>query len=546
MIHLFLSKKNTTYQQMIERNGNIVLKNCKSAKATFERNSIWYVEIEFPKSELLGMKISEESVFKVDLNFEKAQLFRIVYFKENRISDTYVCYATHIFFDSQKEIFVFDDRTVNSTWDGAIKTANDIIEKSKSKYPYHVYGDRWYEDYKNIKPEDGREVHIHNAYKTDLCVDVPSASEDIATQLQMFKANNSPAQTFVLKKFSDEINGIHEIWSFMSICSCRWICAENYEDKNYSKIETYWLRNNPSNTNMHWEDYWGLIYLPEANGYKIVRPTDKNYNWWPGGDGSGLTQGVKIQLYSHGIGNKSQSLCWQFEDKKSTQTAYWVRYNLIQCLFGSEENSMMNRWPECEERRYVAMFDNYDCYFGKPNGYKAALKPKEFYVGYKEIVDYTKKVSMENVVTGIIPKAYNGRILPNNEIVKSSKWDENEIHRIEVKEYSDVKFMADDSSATKATFGVFKNESNLQAYLRYVAGKDLKNELQNPDTETTIKFEKLFGSNIPNANQLKLNDVIYVDTNNSGKRERFYLNKMTYDLIKEMPDELTLILETEV
>ena len=87
MIHLFLSKKNTTYQQMIERNGDIVFKNCKSAKATFERNSIWYVEIEFPKSELLGMKFSEESVFKVDLNFEKNQLFRIVYFKENRISN---------------------------------------------------------------------------------------------------------------------------------------------------------------------------------------------------------------------------------------------------------------------------------------------------------------------------------------------------------------------------------------------------------------------------------------------------------------------------
>ena len=66
MIHLFLSKKNTTYQQMIERNGNIVLKNCKSAKATFERNSIWYVEIEFPKSELLGMKISEESQKRSD------------------------------------------------------------------------------------------------------------------------------------------------------------------------------------------------------------------------------------------------------------------------------------------------------------------------------------------------------------------------------------------------------------------------------------------------------------------------------------------------
>lgn len=64
--------------------------------------------------------------------------------------------------------------------------------------------------------------------------------------------------------------------------------------------------------------------------------------------------------------------------------------------------------------------------------------------------------------------------MPNNEIVKSSKWDENEIHRLEVKEYSDVKLMADDSSASKLTFGVFKNESNLQAYLRYIAGKDLK------------------------------------------------------------------------
>ena len=48
--------------------------------------------------------------------------------------------------------------------------------------------------------------------------------------------------------------------------------------------------------------------------------------------------------------------------------------------------------------------------------------------------------------------------------------------------------MADDSSASKLTFGVFKNESNFQAYLRYIAGKDLKSELQDSETETTIKF----------------------------------------------------------
>lgn len=49
MIHLFFSRKKTTYAQMKERNGDVILKHCVSAKAVFERNSIWCVEIEFPK-----------------------------------------------------------------------------------------------------------------------------------------------------------------------------------------------------------------------------------------------------------------------------------------------------------------------------------------------------------------------------------------------------------------------------------------------------------------------------------------------------------------
>ena len=88
MIHLFFSRKKTTYAQMKERNGDVILKHCISAKAVFERNSVWYVEIEFPKSDLMGMEISDESVFKVDINFEEPQLYRIVYPKYNKQSDT--------------------------------------------------------------------------------------------------------------------------------------------------------------------------------------------------------------------------------------------------------------------------------------------------------------------------------------------------------------------------------------------------------------------------------------------------------------------------
>ena len=206
---------------------------------------------------------------------------------------------------------------------------------------------------------------------------------------------------------------------------------------------------------------------------------------------------------------------------------------------------MMNRWPECENNRYVAMFNNYDCYFGNPDYYPSKLKPNNFFISNKEMSEYTKKKSMENVVTGIIPKAYNGRLLPNNEIVKASNWDTDEIHRIDVKEYSDIKLMADDSQAKKTTLGVFTNEVNLRNYLRIQAKKSLEKELQEPNTETSVKFEELFPYNVPNAQALKINDSIFVETD-FGKRERFYLNKLTYNLITERPEDLDLALESEV
>ena len=183
--------------------------------------------------------------------------------------------------------------------------------------------------------------------------------------------------------------------------------------------------------------------------------------------------------------------------------------------------------------------------YGNSDYYASNLKPNNFFISNKEMSEYTKKKSMENVVTGIIPKAYNGRILPNNEIVKASNWYTDEIHRIDVKEYSDIKLTADDSEAKKTTLGVFTNEANLRNYLRIQAKKSLKKELQEPKTETSIKFEELFSSNVPDAQMLKINDSIYVETE-FGKREKFYLNKLTYNLVKELPEDLEKQVEKDI
>ena len=51
------------------------------------------------------------------------------------------------------------------------------------------------------------------------------------------------------------------------------------------------------------------------------------------------------------------------------------------------------------------------------NPYSGVGYVNDFFISNKEMSEYTQKKSMENVVTGIIPKAYNGRILPNHEII---------------------------------------------------------------------------------------------------------------------------------
>lgn len=551
MIHLFFSQKNTTYEEMISQNGDVILKHVISAKAVFEKNSTWYVEIEFPKSDLLGMEITDESVIKVDLNFEKNQLYRIVYPKYKKSTDTYVVYATHVFFDSQKEVFVFDDRTVSGTWDDAIKTCNDIISNSSAKYPYQVLGHRWYDNPGYIEPEDGAIVNFINLSPTSgtyFALDSHTNSE-AGQQIIAYETHlKRKAQTYMLKKL-DDVNG-YECFGILALGSMRWICRWGATDSSGTTVYTTDRALEPpaasyNNAQFYWTFYKNKDCSEElgANTYKICRPTNINFNIYLA-ESNQITNGSKAIIYRHGISNLAHCLTYRIVDIDSTQTAYWVRYNLIECIFGSEDNSMINRWPEADKHRYIAMFDNYNCYFGRSDYYIESLQPKDYFISNREIVEYTKKKSMENVVTGIIPKAYNGRILPNNEIVKSDKWDINEIHRIEVKEYSDIILQADKSDSSLYDIGTFIDEDTMQYYMRLQAKKTLEEELQEPQTETSVTFEDLFNSNVPNANKLKLNDIIYIETED-GNREKFLINKLTYNLVTELPEDIDLVLESE-
>lgn len=531
MISLFCQTQKLSYEYMLEHNGNVIIKHPIEAYVNMTRNEIWYLTITFPKSDLLGFEIANESIFKVDLNFEKNQFFRAIYKKYNKENDTYTVYANHVFFDAQKEVFIFDNRTVKSTWDGAIDNLNSIIKLSGSEHPYKVYGHNLYNNYENIDPEDGLIVYFRNAQNNNFALDVPSASETANTQLQMYTKNQTAAQTFMLKKVGD-FRG-NSVYGILSLCSCRWLSNSG------GKVVLGSLSAMPSTNDEKW------IFYKTDNGYEIAPYTSIYYGIYP--SSTNISNGNSIIVYDRGTGTTGNACKWYMESADSTTTAYWQRYNIIQCMFGTEDNCLINRWKECDVHRYTAMFDNYNCYFGSDKWYPSSLKPVDIQVNSKQLTNYAKKISMEKVVTGLIPKAYNGRILPNNEIVKSEMWNKYFLHRIEVKEYSDIKLMADDTEASKETLGVFENESTLQMYLRVVSQRDLKDSerLQYPTTETTCTFEDLFGNDNVYSETIKLNDVIHADVGNN-QTEIFYIDELTYDLISLKATDMKLVLDTEV
>ena len=365
MISVFLHPDRANLSYMLSSNGTVI-KNPLSAYVIYERNGIWYLQLEFPISEVHGKEIPNEAVFKVDLGFIDKQLFRLLYVIKNKKKKTYTCYCNHVFFDAQKEVVVFDKRSIKTNWTGAVNTLNTIISESSPKNPYHVYG---------------------------------------------------------------RLNG-------------------------------------------------------------------------------------------------------------QTTTAYWEKYNLLECMFGDDDNTLVNRWmTDMQNYHPIAMYDNFNCYFGDMSNYPQALKPKNIYFSAQsELTDNQETISTETTITGIIPQAYNGYMLPNHEIVKSSKWDSYKIHRIEFRSYDDIKLKEDASDDEQDI--AYDNLTQVYAALRERANEELAKE-SNPTTTYGIKPIEL-----PNYKPkvIKPNDTIYLVDELTGKSSQsFQLNSYKWNLITNYAEDIEVI-----
>ena len=141
------------------------------------------------------------------------------------------------------------------------------------------------------------------------------------------------------------------------------------------------------------------------------RPTDK-------------TGQAALDIITQGTGYTAES------DITDICTAYYVRKNLIEAINGSDENSFINRWggePVYQNEHLII-----NRRYGSDKGAKASFG--------NNLESITETVNMENVVTRIIPMAYNGYMMEGDTPwVDSPNIGKYELIYTKVIEFNDVK-----------------------------------------------------------------------------------------------------------
>ena len=169
-------------------------------------------------------------------------------------------------------------------------------------------------------------------------------------------------------------------------------------------------------------------------------------------------------------------------------TAYYVRKNLIEAINGEDENSFINRWggEPIYQNEHLIMNKKY----GSDKGAKATFG--------NNLQSITETVNMDQVVTRIIPMAYNGYMLEGDKPwVDSPNIGKYELIYTKVIEYSDVKLQEDISDENEKGYG---DLSTLRAELKRRAQQDFDNGIDLPavtyevevaDLENAVGYEDI-------------------------------------------------------
>ena len=222
-------------------------------------------------------------------------------------------------------------------------------------------------------------------------------------------------------------------------------------------------------------------------------------------------------------------------DITTASTAYYVQKNFVEALNGDDENAFLKRWGgEVAYQNFKIIVNNR---LGADNGLRV-----EF--GFN-LTGLQEQVDMSNVVTRIIPKAFNGYILPGNQTVDSPLINNYPVVYTRVIEYQDVK-LAEDATEEDEDNGtiICATMEELYAALRtkanaeFDAGIDLPNityDVDMVDLSRTDLYKDYAG-----LLNVQLGDTVHVKNRRMGIETTARVITLVYDCITQKVTSLTL------
>ena len=224
-----------------------------------------------------------------------------------------------------------------------------------------------------------------------------------------------------------------------------------------------------------------------------------------------------------------------YSDITTPNTAYYIMKNLIQCLASDDENSFLNRWGG--EIRY----SDYDVYINQRLGADNGARV-EFGFNLSSIEE---SIDMSSVVTRIIPTAYNGYTLPDNETVDSPNINNYPVIYIRQITYGDIK-LASDAQADDEENGVTICDTlddlyqalRTRAQAEYTAGIDIPTITYQVDMVDLAKTQEY--AQFKDLVTVNLGDTVHVKHRRLGIETTARVIAMEYDCIAQKVTSLTI------
>lgn len=216
-------------------------------------------------------------------------------------------------------------------------------------------------------------------------------------------------------------------------------------------------------------------------------------------------------------------------------TAYYVQKNFVEALNGDDENAFLKRWGgEVAYQNYNIIVNDH---IGSDNGLRV-----EF--GFN-LTGLQEQVDMTNVTTRIIPKAYNGYTLPNNETVDSPLINNYPIVYTKVVEYTDVKLASDASEDDQENGTIIcQTMDDLYAALRQKANSDFADGIDLPSITYDVDMVDLSKTDMyadyADLLSVQLGDTAHIKNKRMNIETTARVITLVYDCITQKTDSLTL------